>query len=74
MQLAIKCICVLILYNFTMWCNMSLCLQSDDASGAGVGAAVAGVGGAKAEAARGNGPLSAGGGLMEEMSALLARR
>lgn len=57
-----------------MWCNMSLCLQSDDASGAGVGAAVAGVGGAKAEAARGNGPLSAGGGLMEEMSALLARR
>ncbi|XP_012674575.1 protein enabled homolog isoform X3 [Clupea harengus] len=48
--------------------------RSDDASGAGVGAAVAGVGGAKAEAARGNGPLSAGGGLMEEMSALLARR
>lgn len=29
---------------------------------------------AKPEAARGNGPLSGGGGLMEEMSALLARR
>uniref|UniRef100_A0A672NAV8 Protein enabled homolog n=1 Tax=Sinocyclocheilus grahami TaxID=75366 RepID=A0A672NAV8_SINGR len=31
-------------------------------------------GGAKPEASRGNGPLPGGGGLMEEMSALLARR
>ncbi|KAK1796179.1 hypothetical protein P4O66_008875, partial [Electrophorus voltai] len=36
--------------------------------------AVGGAGGAKSEAARGNGPLPGGGGLMEEMSALLARR
>lgn len=42
-------------------------LQGDDAS-----AAVGGSSGAKSES-RGNGPLS-GGGLMEEMSALLARR
>lgn len=48
--------------------------RSDEASGAGFGGAVAAVGGAKADPSRGNGPLSGGGGLMEEMSALLARR
>lgn len=50
-------------------------LQSDDA-GAALAAAMLGAGGAagaKSEA-RGNGPLPGGGGLMEEMSALLARR
>lgn len=50
-------------------------LQSDDA-GAALAAAMLGTGGAagaKSEA-RGNGPLPGGGGLMEEMSALLARR
>lgn len=47
-------------------------LQSDDA-GAALAAAMMGATGAKSEA-RGNGPLPGGGGLMEEMSALLARR
>lgn len=47
-------------------------LQSDDA-GAALAAAMLGAAGAKSEA-RGNGPLPGGGGLMEEMSALLARR
>lgn len=48
-------------------------LQSDDA-GAALAAAMMGATGAKSEA-RGNGPLpGGGGGLMEEMSALLARR
>lgn len=42
--------------------------RSDDA-----GAGLSGAGGAKSET-RGNGPLAGGGGLMEEMSALLARR
>lgn len=49
--------------------------QSDD-PGAALAAAILGAGGAtgsKTEA-RGNGPLPGGGGLMEEMSALLARR
>ena len=46
--------------------------QGEDA-GAALAAAMAGALGAKAEA-RGNGPLPGGGGLMEEMSALLARR
>ncbi|PWA27371.1 hypothetical protein CCH79_00000298, partial [Gambusia affinis] len=45
---------------------------SDDA-GAALAAALSGAAGAKTEA-RGNGPLPGGGGLMEEMSALLARR
>jgi len=52
-----------------------LSLQSDDA-GTVFAAAItgaAGTTGAKSEA-RGNGPLAGGGGLMEEMSALLARR
>lgn len=47
-------------------------LQSDDA-GAALAAAMMGATGAKSET-RGNGPLPGGGGLMEEMSALLARR
>ncbi|KAG7460907.1 hypothetical protein MATL_G00203780 [Megalops atlanticus] len=42
--------------------------RNDDASGAAAAA------GAKGDASRGNGPLPGGGGLMEEMSALLARR
>ncbi|XP_054900507.1 protein enabled homolog isoform X3 [Poeciliopsis prolifica] len=46
--------------------------RSDDA-GAALAAALSGAAGAKTEA-RGNGPLPGGGGLMEEMSALLARR
>uniref|UniRef100_A0A3B5QLW4 Protein enabled homolog n=1 Tax=Xiphophorus maculatus TaxID=8083 RepID=A0A3B5QLW4_XIPMA len=46
--------------------------RSDDA-GAALAAALSGATGAKTEA-RGNGPLPGGGGLMEEMSALLARR
>ncbi|XP_030577158.1 protein enabled homolog isoform X2 [Archocentrus centrarchus] len=46
--------------------------RSDDA-GAALAAAMTGATGAKSEA-RGNGPLPGGGGLMEEMSALLARR
>uniref|UniRef100_A0AAQ4R907 Protein enabled homolog n=1 Tax=Gasterosteus aculeatus aculeatus TaxID=481459 RepID=A0AAQ4R907_GASAC len=46
--------------------------RSDD-GGAALAAAMLGAGGAKSEA-RGNGPVPAGGGLMEEMSALLARR
>lgn len=49
-----------------------LFLQSDDA-GAALAAALSGAAGAKTET-RGNGPLPGGGGLMEEMSALLARR
>lgn len=50
-------------------------LQSDDAGAALAAAMTGAVGaaGAKTEA-RGNGPLPGGGGLMEEMSALLARR
>ncbi len=48
-------------------------LQSDDAGAALAAATVGGAAGAKSEA-RGNGPLPGGGGLMEEMSALLARR
>jgi len=47
-------------------------LQSDDA-GAALAAAMLGASGAKSET-RGNGPAPGGGGLMEEMSALLARR
>lgn len=49
--------------------------QSDDA-GAALAMAISGAlgaTGAKSET-RGNGPLPGGGGLMEEMSALLARR
>ncbi|XP_027895818.1 protein enabled homolog isoform X7 [Xiphophorus couchianus] len=46
--------------------------RSDDA-GAALAAALSGAAGAKTEA-KGNGPLPGGGGLMEEMSALLARR
>ncbi|XP_068432725.1 protein enabled homolog isoform X5 [Clinocottus analis] len=46
--------------------------RGDDA-GAALAAAMLGAAGAKTEA-RGNGPLPGGGGLMEEMSALLARR
>lgn len=60
----------------TISLGMSLVsLQSDDAVAA-LAAAMSGAGaaaGAKSEA-RGNGPLAGGGGLMEEMSALLARR
>lgn len=54
---------------------LSVSRQSDDA-GAALAAAMLGAGGAagaKSEA-RGNGPMPGGGGLMEEMSALLARR
>lgn len=47
-------------------------LQNEEPSAAAVG--VAAPSAAKPEAARGNGPLPGGGGLMEEMSALLARR
>jgi hypothetical protein len=46
--------------------------QGEDA-GAALAAAMAGALGGKPEA-RGTGPLPGGGGLMEEMSALLARR
>ncbi|XP_076873539.1 protein enabled homolog isoform X7 [Brachyhypopomus gauderio] len=47
--------------------------RSEETSCTAVGGAV-GAGAAKPEATRGNGPLPGGGGLMEEMSALLARR
>lgn len=48
-------------------------LQNEEPSAAAVGG-VAAPSATKPEAARGNGPLPGGGGLMEEMSALLARR
>ncbi|XP_059368429.1 protein enabled homolog isoform X2 [Carassius carassius] len=47
--------------------------RSDEPLAPAPGSAVSS-GGAKPEASRGNGPLPGGGGLMEEMSALLARR
>ncbi|KTF90505.1 hypothetical protein cypCar_00041674, partial [Cyprinus carpio] len=47
--------------------------RSDEPLAPVTGSAVSS-GGAKPEASRGNGPLPGGGGLMEEMSALLARR
>ncbi|KAJ8355402.1 hypothetical protein SKAU_G00181960 [Synaphobranchus kaupii] len=47
--------------------------RSEEATAAAAGGAGTPTG-AKGEASRGNGPLPGGGGLMEEMSALLARR